>query len=129
MSYTMVDAGSFVLLIVGLIIARLVTNRFRLSGIPGPSLAAYTRLWKLYNAWKGDHHHTEIELHRKYGSLVRIGPRHISVSDPKAIPIIYGFNNGFTKVRQFISPSSPEVTLSRRHSTLFNPYHGTRNLK
>lgn len=125
----MIDAASVVILIIGFIVARLVTNRFRLSGIPGPSLAAYTRLWKLYNAWKGDHHHTEIALHRKYGSLVRIGPRHISVSDPKAIPIIYGVNKGFTKVGEFASPSDPGVTLSRRLFTQFNPYHGIRSLK
>ncbi|KAE8408715.1 cytochrome P450 [Aspergillus pseudonomiae] len=93
----MVDILNVALLIVGLIVTRLVTNRFYLSGIPGPSLAAYSRLWKLYTVWKGDHHHTEIDLHRKYGPLVRTGPRQISVSDPKAIPIIYGINGAFTK--------------------------------
>ncbi|KAE8330563.1 cytochrome P450 [Aspergillus sergii] len=121
----MIHAASVVVLIVGLIVARLVTNRFRLSGIPGPSLAAYTRLWKLYNAWKGDHHHTEIALHRKYGSLVRIGPRHISVSDPKAIPIIYGVNKGFTKTAfypiQSISwDKKPQMNLFSTRDELFH---------
>jgi hypothetical protein len=50
--------------------------------------------------WKGDHHNTAIDLHRKYGPLVRIGPKHISVGDSSAIPIIYGLNKGFTKVRR-----------------------------
>ncbi|KAJ9204907.1 hypothetical protein DTO166G4_7697 [Paecilomyces variotii] len=86
-------------IILVLLVLRLVTNRFRrgLAGIPGPKLASFTALWKLYSVWKGDHHNTEIRLHRKYGPLVRIGPNHISVGDPKAIPVIYGLNKGFTK--------------------------------
>lgn len=80
---------------------RLLRNRYKpsLCDIPGPSLAKYTRLWKLHSVWKGNHHRTEIALHRKYGPLVRIGPNHVSVGDPSAVPIIYGLNKGFTKVR------------------------------
>ncbi|KAL5361449.1 cytochrome P450 [Aspergillus floccosus] len=87
------------LLLLSLYLLRLITNRFKsgLRDIPGPALAKHTRLWKLYSVWKGDHHTTEINLHRKYGPLVRIGPNHVSVGDPSAIPIIYGLNQGFTK--------------------------------
>lgn len=79
----------------------LLKNRFKrgLRDIPGPTAAKYTRLWKLHSVWKGDHHNTAIDLHRKHGSLVRIGPKHVSVGDPDAIPVIYGLNKGFTKVR------------------------------
>ncbi|KAH1669307.1 hypothetical protein KXW65_006818 [Aspergillus fumigatus] len=84
---------------VAVVLLRLVTNRFRrgLAGIPGPTIAKWTRLWKLHSVWKGNHHTTAIDLHRKYGPLVRIGPKHVSVGDPSAIPIIYGLNKGFTK--------------------------------
>lgn len=87
------------LLLLGVLL-RLLTNRFKpgLSHIPGPTLAKYTRLWKLYDVWKGDSHNTSIRLHRRYGDLVRIGPKHVSVGDPKAVPVIYGLNKGFTKV-------------------------------
>ncbi|KAL4746079.1 hypothetical protein BDW72DRAFT_185667 [Aspergillus terricola var. indicus] len=82
-----------------LLVLRLLWRRFGsgLRGIPGPALAKCTRLWKLHSVWKGDHHLTEINLHRQHGPLVRIGPRHVSVADPKAIPVIYGLNKGFTK--------------------------------
>ncbi|KAJ5348201.1 Cytochrome P450 E-class group I [Penicillium brevicompactum] len=92
-----------VYMLLGAIILRLLTNRYKrvLRDIPGPVLARYSRLWKLYSVWKGDHHHVEIDLHRKHGSLVRIGPNHISVSDPSAIPLIYGLNKGFTKTAFF----------------------------
>ncbi|RHZ65482.1 cytochrome P450 [Aspergillus thermomutatus] len=86
-------------LVIAVLVLRLITNRFRrgLAGIPGPAIAKWTRLWKLHSVWKGDHHNTAIDLHRKHGPLVRIGPKHISVGDPNAIPIIYGLNKGFTK--------------------------------
>ncbi|KAF7167617.1 hypothetical protein CNMCM6106_003096 [Aspergillus hiratsukae] len=86
-------------LVIAVVVLRLITNRFRrsLAGIPGPAIAKWTRLWKLHSVWKGDHHNTAIDLHRKLGPLVRIGPKHISVGDPSAIPIIYGLNKGFTK--------------------------------
>lgn len=98
--YFSVEAYPVYALISGLLLLLLLRNRFKkgLRDIPGPTLAKYTRLWKLHNVWKGDHHNTAIALHRKHGHLVRIGPKHISVGDPKAIPIIYGLNKGFTKV-------------------------------
>ena len=74
------------------------TLRSDLSNIPGPWLAKYTRLWRLYDVYQGDSHHTSIRLHRQHGSLVRIGPNHVSVADPNAIPIIYGLKTKFTKV-------------------------------
>lgn len=127
---------------------RLLMNRYKhdLQDIPGPKLAKYTGLWKLHNVWKGDHHNTAIELHQKHGSLVRIGPRHVSVGDPSAIPVIYGLNKGFTKVcicprvllgTRIASPSLPtlkqvlESTANncRPLSTLSSVYHGIKSLK
>ncbi|KAF9891576.1 hypothetical protein FE257_003587 [Aspergillus nanangensis] len=93
-----------VVVLIGLcLVLRLVSNRFKsgLRDIPGPSLARYTRLWKLHSVWKGDHHVTEIKLHRRYGPLVRIGPNHVSVGDPAAVGVIYGLNQGFTKTAFF----------------------------
>jgi hypothetical protein len=93
------------LFLLAILLLRLLTNRFRrgIWNIPGPTLAKYTSLWKLRDVWKGDSHNTSIKLHKKYGKLVRIGPKHISVGDPKAIPVIYGLNKGFTKVKKDLS--------------------------
>ena len=95
---TLMMYGAYIIL--AAIFLRLFTNRYKrgLENIPGPTIAKYSSLWKLHNVWKGNHHQTALDLHRKHGSLVRIGPNHISVGDPSAIPLIYGLNKGFMKV-------------------------------
>jgi hypothetical protein len=74
--------------------------RFRpgLRQLPGPRLAAYSRLWNLLTASRGDAHETFQKLHQKYGKVVRTGPNHVAIADPTMIPVIYGTNNKFLKV-------------------------------
>ncbi|KAH8660048.1 cytochrome P450 [Xylariales sp. PMI_506] len=65
--------------------------------IPGPWFARYSRLWLLNQYIKGDYHHTDIELHRKHGPIVRIGPNQFSIDDPDAAKAIYGHGTQFRK--------------------------------
>ncbi|KAK5056768.1 hypothetical protein LTR84_012300 [Exophiala bonariae] len=83
----------------GFILFRLLWNKFQrhLVNVPGPALAAYTKFWRLHDVWKGKAHLTAIAVHRKYGSVVRIGPNHVSISDPSFIPIIYNIKENYTK--------------------------------
>ncbi|KAF2180296.1 cytochrome P450 oxidoreductase [Zopfia rhizophila CBS 207.26] len=78
---------------------RLLWNKFQrhLTSIPGPTLAAYTKFWRLYDVWKGQAHITAIELHRKHGPVVRIGPNHVSIGDPSHIQTIYNIKENYTK--------------------------------
>ena len=69
----------------------------RLSSIPGPLPARFSRLWMAWHSWKGDMHRTMIALHARYGKLVRTGTNEISVSDISAIKAIYGPGTKFTK--------------------------------
>ena len=84
--------GAFIVLL-------LVYNKFLygLTSIPGPVLAGWTGLWRLYDVCRGDAHRTAVALHRKHGPLVRIGPKHVSVGDPAMVEVIYGLKTGFTK--------------------------------
>ncbi|KAK4565898.1 hypothetical protein LTR86_003747 [Recurvomyces mirabilis] len=79
--------------------ARRILTRYHssLRDIPGPRLAAWTRLWRFSNVSKGHAHITNIELHGKHGKLVRVGPKVISCSDPAMIPIIYNTQGTFAK--------------------------------
>lgn len=82
-----------------LIFIRLLWNKFQpgLVSIPGPPVVAYTQLWRLYDVYKGHAHITAINLHKKYGPIVRIAPNHVSISDPSMIPVIYGIKETYTK--------------------------------
>ncbi|KAK5166467.1 uncharacterized protein LTR77_008010 [Saxophila tyrrhenica] len=82
-----------------LLVASLVRNKYKtgLSDIPGPRIAAYTKLWRLYDVWKGQAHWTAIKLHKKHGKLVRTAPNVVSVADADEISKIYNIKGNFTK--------------------------------
>lgn len=86
-------------LLLVLLIFSLARNKLKsgLQDIPGPTLAAYTKFWRVYDVSKGQAHWTTIALHKKYGKLVRIAPNVVSISDPAAIPVIYSTKGDFTK--------------------------------
>lgn len=73
-----------------------------LSDIPGPKLAKYSSLFRFFVVYRGEAPQRYRELHAKYGSIVRTGPNHVSVSDPAMIPVIYGIGRKFNKVRHLI---------------------------
>ena len=85
---------------VAVVVLYLLSNKYRrgLSSLPGPRLAAYSSLWRYLDVRGGQAHQTAIRLHRKYGDVVRIGPNHVSISDPREIKKIYGLKSGYTKV-------------------------------
>ncbi|KAL4971084.1 cytochrome P450 [Aspergillus stella-maris] len=68
-----------------------------LKSIPGPIAARYTRLWYFFKVKKGDFHLENIELHRKYGNVVRIAPNVYSIDDLEATKIVYGHGSKFLK--------------------------------
>ena len=68
-----------------------------LAKVPGPFWATFNKLWMTKHSWDGDMNTTMIALHEKHGSLVRTGPREVSVSDTAAIKTIYGAGTKFRK--------------------------------
>ncbi|KAJ9165351.1 Cytochrome P450 [Coniochaeta hoffmannii] len=79
-----------VLAAAALAVAQLLAAAFKLRGIPGPLMARLTDVWRFRAMRSKGWSSRLVALHQRYGKLVRIGPNHISVSDPAAIPIIYG---------------------------------------
>src|SRR6266542_2079055 len=61
-----------------------------LGNVPGPRIARLTRLYLVNETRKGKGHTLYCELHAKYGPIVRIAPNKVTISDPVAIPLIYG---------------------------------------
>ncbi|KAI4094917.1 MAG: hypothetical protein LQ344_001962 [Seirophora lacunosa] len=58
-----------------------------LSGIPGPFVASFSRIWVVFKTLAGDMEHTQRNLHKKHGYLVRIAPNEVACSDPEAIRV------------------------------------------
>ncbi|MCJ1360922.1 hypothetical protein MMC16_000017 [Acarospora aff. strigata] len=117
------------LILVSVVILRLAWTRNRrgLREIPGPFLASFSNLWKLKAVWRQDMPRRNIELHEKFGPLVRIGPNHVSISDPVALKTVYGFTNIFKKSAFY--PIGEAFYKGKKLPNLFttqdNSYHAT----
>lgn len=67
---------------------RLLYNHVRLNTIPGPVLAGLSSFW-LHAQPSSQLPNSLLQLHEKYGTIVRIGPDLVSVSNPATIVPIY----------------------------------------
>lgn len=97
-SYQLIALGVSLLSLSWIVHALRVRFRPGLRKLPGPKLAAYSRLWNVKTAASGDAHEIFRRLHKRYGNVVRTGPNHVAIADPALISIIYGTNNKYLKV-------------------------------
>ncbi|KAF8995046.1 benzoate para-hydroxylase [Cyathus striatus] len=65
-------------------------RRDPLSKIPGPFITRLSPAWLAYQARMGKRYIAVNELHKKFGKIVRISPRHISISDYTEIDTVFG---------------------------------------
>jgi benzoate 4-monooxygenase len=72
-------------------------RNWQIRNIPGPFPAQFTNFWLLLQARKGTRYLAVHDAHKKYGTLVRLQPNHVSIADAEAIPVIYAHGNGFLK--------------------------------
>lgn len=73
-----------------------------LRSVPGPPAARFNRLWYLQKIWTGEFSRLNIDLHRKYGPVVRLAPNEYSLDDPTAVKAIYGFGQ-YSSSRAMVS--------------------------
>lgn len=95
------SATSAIAFLAVLVLTKALINKYGngLGQVPGPFLAGFTDLWRVLIVWGRRPEAVHINLHKKYGNVVRLGPRAVSVADGQAVKVIYGLNSGFTKVR------------------------------
>jgi benzoate 4-monooxygenase len=72
-------------------------RNWSIRNIPGPFPAQFSNLWLLLQCRRGKRYLAVDQAHKKYGTLVRIQPNHVSIADAEAIQQIYGHGNGFLK--------------------------------
>ena len=61
-----------------------------LRKIPGPFLASITKLWVVQQTRGLNRHLVDIDLRKKYGTMVRVAPNEVMISNLDAIKTIYG---------------------------------------
>ncbi|KAK4173679.1 putative cytochrome P450 pisatin demethylase [Triangularia setosa] len=114
-------------ILVTVVLAWLVKNRYHngLNKYPGPFLASLTDWWRFYDVYRRRPERTQIELHRRYGPVVRLGPNTLSFADPEALKTIYGLNKGFVKSDFYVVQQSVVKghSLPSLFSTTDNDFH------
>jgi hypothetical protein len=99
-----------------------------LSKYPGPPLASFTNLWKAYQQWTLRMPETLVQLHEKYGDVVRVGPNDLSFNSADSVHMIYkagrslpksGFYDGFTTFNPNLFGTRDEDV---SYSSLFGHY-------
>ncbi|KAI1627046.1 cytochrome P450 [Exophiala viscosa] len=89
-----------------LLAGKIITVYLRFASIPGPFLAGFTDLWRWRAQNSRGYSARLVHLHQTYGKLVRLGPNHISISDPDAVPIVYTTNPVWHKAPSY-HPAAP----------------------
>jgi hypothetical protein len=69
----------FAVWFVGLLLYRWLLHP--LAGIPGPFLAQFTGHWRNWHYLRGEWHDVILDIHQKYGRVVRIVPNELSLVD------------------------------------------------
>ncbi|KAK8003529.1 hypothetical protein PG990_001279 [Apiospora arundinis] len=79
----LIEIQSLLAFVVPAFLVVLVLQRYwALSDVPGPFLAAFTRLWHARTIKNGTHARDISALHRRLGHFVRIAPDEVSVAHP-----------------------------------------------
>ncbi|KAM0081256.1 hypothetical protein ACKRZS_006586 [Fusarium odoratissimum] len=91
------------------LLLRFIVQSFRspLRTVPGPTLARLTDGWYFWKVWKGSFQDVNLDLHKKYGTIVRYGPNRYSFNDPEAAKTIYGLGTHFPKSSWYSAWASP----------------------
>jgi hypothetical protein len=74
-----------------------------LRNVPGPWLAKFSQLWRNFRYFRGSWHDDIVQLHKRYGNVVRIAPNEISFVDVAALKDLYGHGKQILKVNTYLA--------------------------
>ncbi|GKU10840.1 unnamed protein product, partial [Fusarium langsethiae] len=92
--------------VIGLVIVFIVNSFrawYRLSHVPGPFLASFSRFWMLRGSMRGQQPMEMQAAVEKYGSLVRVGPNELVTDDFKLLKRIHSGRSSYTRGPMFES--------------------------
>lgn len=79
----------------------LIHNRYGygLLQYNGPILASLTTFWRVRDSYiNGNKRPTIVQLHQRYGDVIRLGPNFLFFASPSAVADIYQAGNNMRKV-------------------------------
>lgn len=74
----------------------------RLRKVPGPFLAGFSSWWGLYTVTRGQEPWVYTELAKKYGHLIRVGPRLLVTDDPDVLRRMSGIRSHYSKDASYL---------------------------
>ncbi|KAH8433934.1 cytochrome P450 [Aspergillus melleus] len=77
-----------------------------LRRFPGPFLAGWTNLWRMFYVRQGQSQRVIQELHKKYGPVVRIAPNVLDLDIPDLIKTIYNTKANYVKTEFYHGSSA-----------------------
>ncbi|KAE8348957.1 cytochrome P450 [Aspergillus coremiiformis] len=113
------------LMLVGLLVLCLyigfhvVRTYRRLDHFPGPLVAPFTDLGRLWWVRTSRSHHYHMAFHDRYGDYVRLGPNMVSISDVDAMALVYPIRPGVPK-GNFYRSMMPYTRKGRSLPLVFN---------
>jgi len=89
------------LIAVSLLLVNIIYNIFfhPFRHIPGPFLAKFSGLWRNHKQFRGTWHDDILDIHEKFGKVVRIAPDEVSFVDENGLKNLYGHGKKVLKVR------------------------------
>ncbi|KAJ5657408.1 uncharacterized protein N7484_001057 [Penicillium longicatenatum] len=96
-----------------------------LRRIPGPFLASLTPWVQLYHGLKGDRHLWLHDLHKKYGTHVRVAPNFVSVNSDRGLHDIYGHGKRIQKA-DFYNAFPAIKGVYNTHNAIDKTMHGRK---
>ncbi|KAI1620545.1 cytochrome P450 oxidoreductase [Exophiala viscosa] len=79
-----------------------------LCSVPGPFLARFGRIYYFVKCALGRWEHDDLQLHREYGPVVRVGADLYSIDSPEIVKKVYGIGSKFPKSDWYDAWRSPE---------------------
>jgi hypothetical protein len=99
------DVAVLIAIVFGMVLLRAFYRLFfhPLAKIPGPRLSRVTRAWLTKQYMSGNWHDICLELHQKYGPIVRIAPDEVSFADAETLKKLYSYSRAAPKVLKITS--------------------------
>ncbi|KAK9436513.1 FAD/FMN-containing dehydrogenase [Metarhizium brunneum] len=90
-----------------------------LAKVPGPKWAAISNFWYARQIAKGKMAQLGLEMHRKYGDIVRVGPNEVWFNTTEAFDQIYCTGKGFEKSDFYLATALTRPTIDWKFNANF----------